>query len=55
MCVICVQYEKGQLTLEEALKNFSEIRSTLDTDHEEEVADMLQIEIMKEWIAQNYI
>lgn len=55
MCLICIEWEKGKLTLEEALRNYREIAVTLEPDHAEEVADKLQIELMKEWLAQNLI
>ena len=55
MCILCLEWEKGKLTLEEALKNFGEIRASLGEEHEEELADKLQIEILKEWVSKNYI
>jgi hypothetical protein len=41
MCLICVHYEKEQLTLKEAWANFGEMHSTLDPEHRTEVVNML--------------
>ena len=41
MCMLCVEYHKGKLTLSEAWKNYLEMVETMDADHSLEVQDML--------------
>ena len=41
MCMICVDYQKGKLTFEEAVRNLQEMMKTLDSDHLDKVIDML--------------
>ena len=43
MCIICLEYQKNKLTLKEARRNFTEMSLTLDTDHRQEVEDMLDV------------
>jgi len=43
MCLICVQFNNGKLTPEEALRNFKEMRSGMDPDHAEKVEEMLVV------------
>jgi len=44
MCIICVQFHQQKLTLTEARRNFIEMRDTMDSEHAEEVDDMLWAE-----------
>jgi hypothetical protein len=41
MCIICVDFDRGALKLDEARRAFGEMRSTLDAAHAREVADKL--------------
>jgi hypothetical protein len=41
MCIICIDFERGALKLNEARRAFGEMRSTLDAAHAREVADKL--------------
>ncbi len=42
MCILCVEYHKGKLTLSEAWNNYLEMIETMEADHSLEVQDMLQ-------------
>jgi len=41
MCIICVDYQKEKLTLNEAWRNLKEMREDMDPAHVEEVVNML--------------
>ena len=41
MCIICIEFQKGKLLLDEAWRNLGEMRSGLDESHVEEIEDML--------------
>ncbi len=41
MCIICVEFQKGKLRLDEAWRNLGEMRSGLSEEHVEDVEDML--------------
>lgn len=41
MCLICVEFQKGKLTVEEGWKNLSEMEDTISEEHKEEVEEML--------------
>lgn len=51
MCLVCVEYQKGKLTVLEAFQNLSEMEDTIPSEHYEEVMNMLT----KEWEAQSYL
>jgi len=42
VCILCTDYLRGRLTQEEAKRNFSEIRPTMDEEHAREVDKRLQ-------------
>ena len=48
MCIICVDYNKGNLTIREAKRNFLEMVETLDSEHAQEVADFLHEQEIEE-------
>ena len=52
MCLICVQYESGKLSTDEALRNIGEMKSYIDRGHFEETVKFLNQEIEKEEWAQ---
>lgn len=39
MCIICVDYQKGLLTTEEAWRNLGEM--VIDSDHRQEVMELI--------------
>ena len=41
MCLICVEWEKGKLTLTEAMRNLGEMSRDLGPEHVEEVKNKL--------------
>jgi len=41
MCLICVDYQKGTLTLDEAWRNLYEMKDTMESDHLDVVMSML--------------
>ena len=41
MCIICVHYQQEKLTLQEARRNFAEMRVDMEPEHVAEVDDML--------------
>ena len=41
MCLICVDFQKGTLTIAEAFGNLQEMRETLPDEHYDEVVGML--------------
>ena len=42
MCLICVEFQQGRLTITEARRNLSEMVESLEPDHAEEVEELLQ-------------
>ena len=42
MCILCVEFEKGKLTLQETLRNLNEMLSTLEEEHINEIVKMLE-------------
>ena len=41
MCLICVDYQKGKLTVSEAWRNLQEMQEVLDSDHVDVVLSTL--------------
>ena len=41
MCLICIEMQKGTLTIPEARRNFTEMESSLDPEHREELREKL--------------
>lgn len=41
MCIICIELEKGNLLPWEAARNLKEMSETLDSEHVEEVIDLI--------------
>ena len=48
MCIICVQLQQKRLTVKEAMRNFSEIKDSIDKEHHVTVWDLIYEEIQKE-------
>lgn len=51
MCLVCIEFAKGKLTVLEAFQNTVEMEDSLPPDHYEEVMNMLT----KEWETQSYL
>ena len=41
MCIICVEYQKGKLTANEAWRNLNEMQDILDLEHIDDVLNMI--------------
>tara|TARA_R110002020_G_scaffold183795_1_gene380229 strand:- start:1257 stop:1454 length:198 start_codon:yes stop_codon:yes gene_type:complete len=41
MCLICLEFQKGNLTLKEAWNNYSEMVSDIEEKHKQEIEGML--------------
>jgi len=41
MCIICVEFEKGKLSLGEAIRNYGEMKETLSEEHQKEMEEGL--------------
>ena len=41
MCILCVEFMKGKMTINEGWRNLSETRESLEPEHVEAVEDML--------------
>ena len=41
MCLICVEYQKGKLTVSEAWRNLHEMQEIMESDHVDVVLSML--------------
>jgi hypothetical protein len=41
MCLICVEFNSGKLTLEEAWRNLGEMLETMEEDHRDDVFTLL--------------
>ena len=41
MCIICIELQKGNLLPWEAARNLKEMSESLDSDHVEEVIDLI--------------
>jgi hypothetical protein len=37
MCIICVEFEKGKLTLGEAIHNYGEMKESIPEEHQKEI------------------
>lgn len=54
MCLICIEYQKGKLKINEAFSNLEEMRSDLDKNHAQYVEDMLVDDMWKKIGVMNY-
>jgi|15BtaG_2_1085339.scaffolds.fasta_scaffold01922_6 hypothetical protein len=41
MCIICIEYEKGKLSLREAFRNLNEIKELIGEEHFNDVESVL--------------
>ena len=42
MCLICVEFQKQRMTINEARRAYGEMVETMEPDHAEEVEEMLE-------------
>ena len=49
MCLICIEYEKGKLKINEATRNLEEMKETLEDGHYDEVKAFLVEEALNEF------
>ena len=47
MCLVCIEYSKGKLKINEAIRNISEMKESIGEEHHDEVLTMLQEEQLK--------
>lgn len=48
MCLVCIEYEKGKLKVNEAFRNLDEMRESVGQDHYDEISAFLTSELLKE-------
>jgi len=41
MCIICVEFKKGNLKLGDAVRNYGELKESLPIEHQKEVEEKL--------------
>lgn len=53
MCIICIEYEKQKLTINEAIRNLNEIKPQIEEQHYWETLNMLNNDLeesqLEEW------
>ena len=54
MCLICIEYEKNKLTINEALKNLEEMKESVGEEHYDEIKDFLIEESMNKYWGLTY-
>ena len=52
MCLICIEFKAGKLTVNEAFRNYDEMKETIEEDHKLEVDQMLFEGLWKEYYDQ---
>tara|TARA_Y100001970_G_scaffold60009_3_gene76443 strand:- start:11428 stop:11682 length:255 start_codon:yes stop_codon:yes gene_type:complete len=48
MCLVCIEYEKGKLKINEALRNIEEMKEVVGQEHYDETMAFLTQELLKE-------
>ena len=48
MCLVCIEYEKGKLKINEALRNIDEMKEVVGQEHYDETMAFLTQELLKE-------
>ena len=48
MCTVCIEWEKGKLTNEEALRNLAETMKPGDYEHNEKIIDKITAKELKD-------
>ena len=48
MCLVCVEYEKGKLKIDEAVRNLGEMKESVGEEHYDETMIFLTQEMLKE-------
>jgi hypothetical protein len=47
MCLICIEYEKGKLKIDEAVRNLGEMKESVGDEHYDETMAFLTQEMLK--------
>ena len=48
MCLVCIEYEKGKLTIKEGIRNIGEMRESVGEKHYNEVYNMLTEDLLQQ-------
>ena len=48
MCLVCLEWNKGTITISEGMTNLDEMENSLDKEHYDEVYDMLTDALIEE-------
>ena len=49
MCLVCIEYEKGRLKINEALRNLDEMKGFIEEEHYNETKELLTEEALNEY------
>jgi len=55
MCLVCVEYEKGKLRIDEAFHNLGEIKEIIGEDHYKEVYAALSDKEAESYLTDSYV
>jgi len=50
MCIICIEYAKGKMTIKEAHRALNEMGTELDQKHIKEIVDILDRDWWNQWL-----
>jgi hypothetical protein len=54
MCLICIEYEKKKLNINEALRNLEEMKDSISAEHYDEALSFLTDEMLKKQYKEYY-
>ena len=55
MCLVCIEYSKGKLKLNEAIRNIGEMKESVGNEHYDEVMTLLPQEALQEQQTSYYL
>jgi hypothetical protein len=55
MCLVCIEYEKGKLKIDEAFKNLGEIKELIGDEHYDEVYSALTEKEAEGYLSDTYV
>ena len=55
MCLVCIEYEKGKLKIDEAFHNLGEIKDIIGEEHYEEVYTALSEKEAESYLSDSYV
>jgi len=55
MCLVCIEYEKGKLKIDEAFHNLGEIKELIGEEHYEEVYSALSEKEAEGYLTDTYV